>query len=133
MAGRRCSRRQPFLGQVLHLLVESVVGEVHQQGRDRDVAGLGGPVVGAVGLDTSWRFMGVIGASGGFIPLTIPELAIYKRTRTEGFAKVELAILDPREGGVLFRSGPVQGTTHSRTGIYLLVIQTSETDTSRLD
>jgi hypothetical protein len=90
-------------------------------------------LVGAVGLDISERFMGVQGSGGGFIPVTIPELSLYKNTRTEGFAKAELAILDPREGGVLFHSGPVQGTTYLRARTYLLFIRTKKTDTSRLD
>ncbi len=90
-------------------------------------------LVGAIGLDISGRFFGVLGTSGGFIPITIPELALFKRTRLEGFAKTEIALIDHKTGGVIHRSGPVQGSTHRVTNTYFLFFRTVETDTSRLD
>ena len=90
-------------------------------------------LVGAIGLDVSGRFFGVQGTSGGFIPITIPELALYKRVRRQGFAKTEIALVDHKTGGVIHRSGPVQGSTYRTTRTYFLVFRTVETDTSRLD
>jgi hypothetical protein len=90
-------------------------------------------LVGAMGLDTSGRFLGVRGTSGGFIPITIPELALYKRVRLTGFAKTEIALVDHKTGGVIHRSGPVQGSTHRVAKTYFFVFNTVKTDTSRLD
>ncbi len=90
-------------------------------------------LVGAIGLDISGRFVGVRGISGGFIPLTIPELALFKRIRREDFAKTEIALIDQKTGGVIHRSGPVQGSTHRVTDTYFLVFRRVNTDTSRLD
>jgi hypothetical protein len=90
-------------------------------------------LVGAMGLDTSGRFLGVQGTSGGFIPITIPELALYKRVRLKGFAKTEIALVDHKTGGVIHRSGPVQGSTYRVATTYFFVFNTVKTDTSRLD
>ena len=68
-------------------------------------------LVGAMGLDISGIFFGIEGTGGGFIPFTIPELALYKRTRTEGFAKAEFALVDHHTGELIHRSEPVIGTT----------------------
>ena len=90
-------------------------------------------LVGAVGLDIGERFFGFKGTAGGFIPITIPELALFKRTRREGFAKTEIALVDHKNGAVIHRSGPVQGSAFRTTRTYLLVFRTLETDTGRLD
>jgi hypothetical protein len=90
-------------------------------------------LVGAMGLDIGQRFFGVKGTAGGFIPITIPELAFFKRVRREGFAKTEIALVDHKNGAVIHRSGPVQGSAFRTTRTYFLVFQTVETDTDRLD
>jgi hypothetical protein len=90
-------------------------------------------LIGAMGLDTSGRFLGIQGSSGGLIPFTIPELAIYKRTKLEGFAKAEIALLDYKNGRVVHRSGPVQGTTYRQSTIYFFIFSRSHSVTSRLD
>jgi hypothetical protein len=90
-------------------------------------------LVGAMGLDTGGRYVGFEGTSGGFIPITIPELLFYRKARREGFAKVEIALFNRPDGGVVHRSGPVQGTTKRVTTTILFVFSWSRSDTSRLE
>jgi hypothetical protein len=90
-------------------------------------------LVGAMGLDIGGRFLGLTGTSGGFIPITIPELPLYKKTRRQGFTKTEIALVDHKNGAVIHRSGPVQGSAFRTTTIYFLVFRTVKTDTGRLD
>jgi hypothetical protein len=87
-------------------------------------------LVGSMGLDIRGRFVGIQGtpAGGGFIPFTIPELALYKRTRTSGFAQAEFALVDPHSGKVLERSDPVEGRTRAQATTLLMVFSWAETD-----
>ena len=102
-------------------LLRSVEIEVAQRGGvvvdDEDQAGYElNVLVGAIGVDRSGRFFGVQGTqAGGLIPFTIPELVIYKTQRRDGFAKLALALLDHRSGGVVHRSGPELGASYART------------------
>lgn len=86
----------------------------------------------SIGIDRSSRFLGVGGATGGFIPVRIPELALYKLERQEGFADIEIVLSDARRGGLLHESEPSQGTTFARTRVILFIFRKRETDTRRL-
>jgi len=90
-------------------------------------------LVGAIGLDTSGRFFGLMGSSGGLIPFTIPELAIYKSTRRRGFAKTEIYLRDRDTHEIVHHSGPVEGATHRVSKTYFFVFETRESDTERLE
>jgi hypothetical protein len=90
-------------------------------------------LVGAMGLDQAGRFFGIEGTAGGFIPFTIPEVALYKKVRMEGFAKAEYALVDPHTGAVVHRSAPAQGDTWAEQTTLLLIFSWGRTDTSRLD
>lgn len=90
-------------------------------------------LVGAVGIDSGGRLVGLKGtANSMIIPFTIPELALYKSSRLDGFAKAEIALLDHKNGGVLFRSGPAYGTTYRQTRTFLFVFGWRWTDVTRL-
>jgi hypothetical protein len=90
-------------------------------------------LVGAVGIDVDGRFVGVRGAGGSsLIPFTIPELALYKTVRLDGFAKTEIALLDHKEGGVVHRSGPTYGLTYGQSRTLFFVFRSRWTDTTRL-
>jgi len=90
-------------------------------------------LVGAIGLNIGGRFFGVQGTNGGFFPITIPELAIYKRTRREAFARTKVVLSDHKRGGVLHSSGPVQGSAQRTTTTVLFVIDWVRTDLTPLD
>jgi hypothetical protein len=90
-------------------------------------------LVGAIGLDIRGRFFGLQGSSGGMIPFTVPELAIYKSTRREGFAKTEIYLLDRDTDEIVHHSGPVEGTAYRLSKTYLFVFETRESDMERLD
>jgi hypothetical protein len=90
-------------------------------------------LVGAIGLDISGRFMGLQGSQGGFIPFTIPELALYKNTLRKGFAKTEIFLVDIETKKILHHSGPVEGAAYRRSKTYFFVFETRESDTTRLE
>jgi hypothetical protein len=91
-------------------------------------------LVGAVGIDFDGRFVGVRGVgSSWLIPFTIPELALYKTVRLDGFAKIDIALLDHRNGGLVQRSGPAYGLTYGMTRTIALVFRSRWTDTTRLE
>jgi hypothetical protein len=90
-------------------------------------------LVGAFSLDIGGRFFGLEGTSGGFVPLTIPELMLYRRVTRRGYTKVEIAMVDKVNGGVVHRSGPVEGMTRRRSSTFFFVFRFSESDTSRLE
>jgi hypothetical protein len=88
-------------------------------------------LAGALGIDQSKRFLGVEGTSGGFIPVRIPELALYKRSHQNGIAKTELVLSDRRSGGIVHQSGPVYGKTFQTTRVTFFVFRKRTTDTTR--
>ena len=90
-------------------------------------------LVGAIGLDISGRFFGLMGSSGGLIPFTIPELALYKNMLREGFAKIEIYLVDLETDEIVHRSGPVEGATYRQSKTFLFVFGTSKSDTTRLE
>lgn len=100
---------------------------------DRDPDLVLAVLVGAMGLDQKGRFFGIEGTAGGFIPFTIPEIALYKKVRMEGFAKAEYALVDPHTGAIVHRSTPAQGDTWSEQTTLLLIFSWGRTDTSRQD
>jgi len=90
-------------------------------------------LVGAIGLDISGRFMGIEGSQGGFIPIKIPELAIYKNTLRRGVAKLEIHLVDRETARIVHQSGPVEGNAYRQSRTYFFVFETRETDTTRLE
>lgn len=90
-------------------------------------------LVGAIGLDISGRFMGLMGSQGGLIPFTIPELALYKNTLHTGFAKTEIYLVDLATNKVVHHSGPVEGAAYRRSKTFFFVFETRESDTTRLE
>lgn len=86
-------------------------------------------LVGSMGLNIRGRFLGIEGtAGGGFIPFTIPELALYKRTRTSGFAQAEFALADLESGKIIEHSDPVEGNTRGETTTLFMVFSWDDTD-----
>ena len=90
-------------------------------------------LVGAIGLDISGRFLGLQGSAEGVIPFTIPELALYKNTLREGFAKTEIYLVDLETDKIVHHSGPVEGAAYRRSKTYFFVFETRESDTTRLE
>ncbi len=91
-----------------------------------------GVLIGAMGLDIGGRFIGIQGTSGGLIPFTIPELVLYKKVRTKGFAKAEFALIDHHTGKLVHRSEPVMGSTWRERTTIFFVFSWSKTDTTPL-
>jgi len=86
-------------------------------------------LVGSMGLNIRGRFLGIEGTTGGgFIPFTIPELALYKRTRTSGFAHAEFALVDHTTGEIVKRSEPVEGNTRGESTTVMMVFSWDDTD-----
>ena len=86
-------------------------------------------VVGAMGLNIRGRFLGIEGtAGGGFIPFTIPQLALYKHTRTSGFAQAEFVLADLESGEIIDRSDPVEGNTRGDSTTLFMVFSWDNSD-----
>jgi hypothetical protein len=90
-------------------------------------------LVGAIGLDINGRFFGLMGSSGGLIPFTIPELALYKISRRKGFAKAEIYLVDRDTDEIVHHSGPVEGSTYRISKTYFFVFETRKSDVERLE
>jgi hypothetical protein len=90
-------------------------------------------LVGAIGLDISGRFLGIMGSSGGFIPIKIPELALYKNTLRRGVAKAEIFLVDLETNEIVHHSGPVEGAAYRRSKTFLFFFETRDSDTTRLE
>jgi hypothetical protein len=92
-----------------------------------------GVLVGSMGLNIRGRFLGIMGTDGGgVIPFTIPELALFKRTRTSGFARAEFALVDPESGEVIERSEPVEGHSDGESTTVLMIFAWEKTDVEPL-
>jgi hypothetical protein len=87
-------------------------------------------MIGALGTEHQEQFLGVPASQSVIIPISIPELVIYKSIRLQGFAKLEVAILDAKKGEVLHRAGPARAQTFWRKR-RIVVYSTERTDTSR--
>ena len=88
-------------------------------------------LAGAIGIDRSRRFFGLMGVTGGIIPLTIPELALFSHSRSEGYARTEIVLSDARKGGVVHRSGPTRAETFSWSRVILFFFTSRDTNSTR--
>ena len=88
-------------------------------------------LAGAIGIDRSRRFFGLVGVSAGVIPLTIPEIALFSHSRSEGYARTEIVLSDARKGGVVHRSGPTGAETFSWSRVIFFVFTTRDTNSTR--
>ncbi len=84
----------------------------------------------AVGTDGMRRFFGLPATESVLLPVTTPEIALYKSERQEGFVKLGAVLVDPTSGGLVQRLGPVQQQAHM-TSWRLLFFGWRTTDTTR--
>lgn len=87
-------------------------------------------LAGAIGTDERDVFFGLPQIQSMVVPLSLPEMAIYKSEEQEGFAKVEVVTTDVRRGAVVFRAGPAQAKTYAHTR-KVLFVGWYRTDTTR--
>ena len=87
-------------------------------------------LAGSLGTDHSEVFFGIPPIQSILIPLSLPEIALYKAENQEGFAKTEIVVTDVRHGGVVHQAGPTHGQTYSRTRKFLF-FGWYRTDTTR--
>ncbi len=78
-------------------------------------------LAGAIGTYQKDVLFGMPPSVSSFLPIALPELAIYKAQDQQGFAKVELVATDTKRGGTIYRSGPTYGTTyvHNRAVLFI--------------
>jgi len=87
-------------------------------------------LAGSVGTDQKDIFFGMPQVQSVVIPVSLPELALYKSEEQTGFAKTEVVVTDNHRGGEIWHSGPTWGDTFSHTRS-VLFIGWYNTDTSR--
>ena len=86
---------------------------------------------GALSIDSSESLLG-IPQTGAPVPLagaiSIPELALYKASRQNSFAKLALLAYDTKSGAHFHSMGPLNGRAYNRYYKVLGVIQWTRTD-----
>lgn len=87
-------------------------------------------MIGALGTEERIQFFGLPPINSVVIPFSLPEIALYKVVRQQGFAKIEVVVIDVRQGFVVHRSGPSRAETFWRLR-QVPLSSSITTDTSR--
>jgi hypothetical protein len=85
-------------------------------------------LAGALGTTESDSFVGLPALQHPLLPLASPELAVYKSTLQQGYARLELLVRDPNNAGVIYHSGPVIGVAFWKD-VHVLFLSFHNTDT----
>jgi len=83
----------------------------------------------AVGVEEDKTFFGIPSLQSSFLPVGLPEIALYKSTESKGIAKLETVVAS-RKGGHVVRNGPVESQTWIKEKSVLLF---GSTDTNAPD
>ncbi|HYD47662.1 MAG TPA: hypothetical protein VEB21_04910, partial [Terriglobales bacterium] len=75
-------------------------------------------------------FLGIPQIQSILLPVSVPELVLYKAQEQDGFAKIEIAVSDAASGGLVHHSGPARATTYARHR-QILFFGWYRTDTTR--
>ncbi len=82
-----------------------------------------------VGTEYNETFFGLPPIQSVLLPISLPEIAVYKRSREQGVAKAEVVFSDRQRGGAFYRTGPALGQTHYNEWS-VLIVGGSSTDTA---
>ena len=84
--------------------------------------------VHSIGTEQAETFFGMPEVAAGFLPISIPELAIYKANRQKGHARFSLAVVDRATGKVLETVPWRAGSAYYNYFVVLLFISFPATD-----
>jgi len=69
-------------------------------------------LVQAMGTEVGETFLGMPEVQGGFLPISLPELAVYKSVRQTGYARYSLEVFETNSGRLIHSTPWHVGTTY---------------------
>ncbi len=85
-------------------------------------------IVQSVGTDQVIDFFGMLPSSSRWIPVSLPEIALYKKVREEGFARFYFDIFEAANGRYVHSTSPVDGKAHISRYTWFIVFKSGKTD-----
>lgn len=85
-------------------------------------------LIHALGTESGESFFGVPPINSGFIPIALPELALYRAAEQKGIARFQLELTDSATGTLVHRSRLFEGTVYFNQYTVLLWISFQRTD-----
>jgi len=98
---------QHFLEQVLRGWLGQKGFEMFEDVKDADYRAI--VVVQALGTQQSIKFFGMPASSSAWLPISLPELALYKKNREQGYARFYFDIFDAKTGRYLRSTREYEG------------------------
>ncbi len=85
-------------------------------------------IVQSVGNNQDINFFGMLATRSLWIPIALPEMAVYKKDREEGFARLYFDIFEAADGRYVRSTSPVDGTVQQTRYTLLIVFKWRKTD-----
>lgn len=85
-------------------------------------------IVQSVGNDQDINFFGMLATKSNWIPIALPEIALYKKNREEGFARLYFDIFEAADGRYVRSTSPVDGEVYQTRYTLLFLINWRTTD-----
>jgi hypothetical protein len=117
---------QEFLGQVLRGWLGQKGFETFRKIDDADYRVL--LVVQALGTQQAVKFFGMPASHSAWLPIALPELALYKKNREEGYARFYFDVFDAKTGKYLRSTREYEGTAVHTKYTYLLAFDHEVSD-----
>ncbi len=85
-------------------------------------------IVQSLGNDQDITFIGMLATRSLWIPIALPEMAVYKKAREEGFARLYFDIFEAADGRYVRSTPPVDGEVHQTRYTLLIGFKWRKTD-----
>ncbi len=85
-------------------------------------------IVQSVGNDQDINFFGMLATQSQWIPIALPEIPLYKKTREEGFARLYFDIFEAADGRYVRSTSPVDGEVYRTRYTLLILFKWRKTD-----
>lgn len=85
-------------------------------------------VVQSVGNDHNTIFFGILASRLVWVPIVLPEIAIYKKVRQAGFLRLYFDIFEAEDGRYVRSTSPVEGEIHQTRYTLLAFFKWRKTD-----
>lgn len=82
----------------------------------------------AFGTLQDGTFFGIPPIGGGIIPISLPELALYKATRQRGHARFSVDFIDKKTGRLVRSSAVHEGNSYYNQYVFLFAFNVNKTD-----
>ncbi len=85
-------------------------------------------IVQSVGNDQDINFFGMLATSSAWLPIALPEIALYKRVREEGVTRLYFDIFEAADGRYVRSTTPVDGQVQQTRYTLLILFKWRKTD-----